>query len=295
MFNAGEINQFDLEAPLRVFKRINTQEVDENCCYLAEDEKTGLHYCRRDLDGEELVSCADCNSNMVFIKKRCSASLVHLQSIDVKDVQGQIRNNVENIDFLRKIRNGDLLEVKDVNVPFNDDEKLFVEIHSDFPPEKIAKRLNRTPRSVKTLLEDIKCSTSEDMPSIRKKKKIYYRIKREMKVEAFNDTVEGILEAIKWTVDYDVKEKLEVQVRKLTAEIPKTEWFSKRREHGFFLLVLSIIDVINRDILMQEETPFRCTKKLQHAIRERGRIVKDFVIELSKNTDEQKKTGDSMV
>ncbi|MFW9992867.1 MAG: hypothetical protein ACFFD4_12560 [Candidatus Odinarchaeota archaeon] len=57
-----------VEQPLRVFLTAVDQEDDLNCCYLAEGK--GYHYCQRDLDGEELVSCEDCQSATAFLNRK---------------------------------------------------------------------------------------------------------------------------------------------------------------------------------------------------------------------------------
>jgi hypothetical protein len=58
----------DIEFPLRVFFSTDKKVVDLNCCFLA--EKSRRYYCRRDLDGEELVSCEDCQGYTVFMNRR---------------------------------------------------------------------------------------------------------------------------------------------------------------------------------------------------------------------------------
>lgn len=61
--------EYDTEqTAIRVFLKAGGQEVDLNCCFLSEE--SGRYYCRRDLDGEELVTCEDCQGATVFMNKR---------------------------------------------------------------------------------------------------------------------------------------------------------------------------------------------------------------------------------
>ncbi|MHA2299270.1 MAG: hypothetical protein ACXAEU_16305 [Candidatus Hodarchaeales archaeon] len=62
-----EIKNVNLGFPLRIIFETEKQEVDLNCCYLGE-ERWGFH-CKRDLDGEELISCVDCNGHAVYMNK----------------------------------------------------------------------------------------------------------------------------------------------------------------------------------------------------------------------------------
>jgi len=64
-----EHEQLDVtENNFRIMLKTKHQEVDLNCCFLGED--SGKYYCRRDLDGEELISCEDCNAFSVFLSRR---------------------------------------------------------------------------------------------------------------------------------------------------------------------------------------------------------------------------------
>jgi len=56
------------EQQMRVFLTADKQVVDLNCCFLQE---MGEEYrCQKDLDGAELITCEDCYSFTVFIKRR---------------------------------------------------------------------------------------------------------------------------------------------------------------------------------------------------------------------------------
>ncbi|MFW9993656.1 MAG: hypothetical protein ACFFD4_16540 [Candidatus Odinarchaeota archaeon] len=61
--------------PLRVFLTAGGQEVDLNCCFLAEGK--GYYYCRRDLDGAELVSCEECTASTVFLNRNRNSRLLN--------------------------------------------------------------------------------------------------------------------------------------------------------------------------------------------------------------------------
>jgi len=52
----------------RMMFKTKEQEVDLSCCFLGED--SGKYYCSRDLDGEELISCEDCNAFAVYLNRR---------------------------------------------------------------------------------------------------------------------------------------------------------------------------------------------------------------------------------
>ncbi|MFW9993191.1 MAG: hypothetical protein ACFFD4_14200 [Candidatus Odinarchaeota archaeon] len=56
------------ESSPRVFYRTGKQEVDLNCCYLADG--SGYYYCCRDLDGGKLASCENCQLAMVFLNRK---------------------------------------------------------------------------------------------------------------------------------------------------------------------------------------------------------------------------------
>ncbi|MFW9997977.1 MAG: hypothetical protein ACFFD4_38400 [Candidatus Odinarchaeota archaeon] len=63
-----------VEQPLRAFLTAGEQEVDLNCCFLAGGK--GHYYCRKDLDGEKLVTCGECTSSTVFVKKKNESRLL---------------------------------------------------------------------------------------------------------------------------------------------------------------------------------------------------------------------------
>ncbi|MFW9997678.1 MAG: hypothetical protein ACFFD4_36905 [Candidatus Odinarchaeota archaeon] len=65
-----------VEEPLRVFLTDTGQEVDLSCCSIAGGKE--YYYCRRNLDGAELVSCEECTSSTAFLKRNKSRLLSKL-------------------------------------------------------------------------------------------------------------------------------------------------------------------------------------------------------------------------
>ena len=50
-----------------------SQKVDLDCCFLIEDDN--IFYCRRDLDGADLISCEDCQVNSKFLRSSLDSEL----------------------------------------------------------------------------------------------------------------------------------------------------------------------------------------------------------------------------
>ena len=67
--------QEPLEGITRFILSTISQKVDLNCCFLATDRDS--FYCRRDLDGADLISCEDCQVNSMFIRSSFNKELRH--------------------------------------------------------------------------------------------------------------------------------------------------------------------------------------------------------------------------